>query len=68
MHLTSEDIRNKIYFAFHTPGVVDLVIDPELRREEGPITLSAAAAEDLLVNLQINAEIARKEFDAHSKP
>ena len=57
--LTSRDIRSSLYFSSHFPGTVDLVIDPAIRHADGPITLTAAAAEDLLDNLQINAEHAR---------
>lgn len=60
MYISSRQVSSEIYFSAHHPGSVDLVLSEEVRRGEGPITLSAAAAEDLLVNLQVNAEMARR--------
>jgi hypothetical protein len=52
-------VYNKIYFEAHAPGTVDLVIDPAIRYADGPITMTVAAAEMLLANLDSNAEHAR---------
>lgn len=56
--LTSADMWGKIYFTAHR-GSVDLVIDSSIRYAPGPITLTIAAAEDLLTNLHTNSKLAR---------
>jgi hypothetical protein len=66
--ILSRDIRNQIYFQTTTAGQVDLVIDPAIRYAQGPIVLSVAAAEDLLVNLQVNSEHARVLANAQAQP
>lgn len=65
--ITRHDL-DKVYFSAHVPGTVDLVIDPEIRYADGPLTLSVAAAEDLLANLALNADAARFMARNRSEP
>lgn len=54
---TSQYVRDEIYFSTRVdnPGVVELHLPGETRT----LKLSIAAAEDLLINLEINADTAR---------
>jgi hypothetical protein len=49
-YITSKDVWNRIYFDGAQPGSVSLYLD-----HEKVLTLSVAAAEDLLDNLQIQS-------------
>lgn len=54
---TSDDIRRDLYFSAHgdMPGTVELHIPGCYRT----LKMTAAAAEDLATNLEINAAVAR---------
>ena len=52
--IVSREVRGRIYFRCEQPGTVSLYVEGE------PVArLSVAAAEDLQLNLAINAEAAR---------
>jgi hypothetical protein len=53
-YITSKDVWNRIYFDGAQPGSVSLYLD-----HEKVLTLSVAAAEDLLDNLQIQSTWSR---------
>jgi hypothetical protein len=63
MIIYSSNWGDAVHFSAHHPGNVDMVIGEELReairRDDGPIILTVAAAEDLLTNLQVNVKYAR---------
>jgi len=57
--ILSRDIRDKLYFSAHTNGLM-------FHTPNGSFRLSVAAAEDLMVNFEINLETYQGMVNRHN--